>query len=86
MNDYVFEFAIVDNFEKHSAFVLVEPFGCFVDMVIGSSVRSSYDLGFVGLALRFVNWRVRDTYHDGHIFVVNAIVIDWWFEEVGVLL
>jgi hypothetical protein len=24
-------------------------------------------------------------YHDGEILIVDAVVVDWWFEEVGVL-
>lgn len=25
-------------------------------------------------------------YHDGEVFIVDAVVVDWRFEEVGVLL
>lgn len=66
MDDYVFEFVVVNDLEEHGAFILVEPFGGFVDVVVGSGVGSSYD-------------------HDGNIFVVHAVVVDWGFEEVGVL-
>lgn len=44
MDDYVFEFVVVDDFEHHGAFVLVEPFGGFVDVVVGSGIGSSYYL------------------------------------------
>lgn len=51
MNYYVPEFGMgfgdggIDDFEEHGAFVLVEPFGCLVDVVVGSGVGSAYDLG-----------------------------------------
>jgi len=40
--DYeISELALVDNLEHHRAFVLVEPFGRLVDMVVSSSVWTS---------------------------------------------
>lgn len=44
VDDYIFEGAVVDDFEHHGAFVLVEPFGGFVDVVVGAGVGSSYNL------------------------------------------
>lgn len=49
VDDYVFEFVVVDDLEGHGAFVLVEPFGGFVDVVVGSGVGSSYDLEILAL-------------------------------------
>jgi hypothetical protein len=40
----VSEFALIDYFEKHSAAVLVEPFGSFVDVVVCPGVWASDDL------------------------------------------
>lgn len=35
----------VDDFQEHGAPVLVEPFGGFVDVVVGAGVGTAYDLG-----------------------------------------
>lgn len=40
----VAELALVDDFQEHGAFVLVEPFGRFVDVVVCSRVGSANDL------------------------------------------
>jgi len=29
--------------------------------------------------------RLARVYHDGHVFIVDAVVVDWRFEEVAVL-
>lgn len=58
---------MLDGFEEHSAFVLVEEFGRGVDVVVCSSIRAAYD-------------------HDGHGIVVDAVVVDWRFEEMGILV
>lgn len=66
VDDYVFEFGrgwrcgFVNYFQEHGAFVLVEPFGCFVDVVIGSCIGSSYYL-FVVNKLSLVDWKYRDS-------------------------
>lgn len=57
---------MLDCFEEHSAFVLVEEFGRGVDVVVCSSVGAAYD-------------------HDGHGIVVDAVVVDRRFEEMGIL-
>jgi len=43
-DDDVAEGAFVDDFEEHGATVLVEPFGGFVDVVVGSGVGTAYYL------------------------------------------
>lgn len=40
----VAELVVVDDFQQHAAFVLVEPFGRFVDVVVCSRVGSADDL------------------------------------------
>jgi len=40
---YVMEFAIIDNFEKHSTFVLIKPLRSFVDVIICSFIWPAYD-------------------------------------------
>ena len=44
MLNAVFEFTFIDDLEHHSALVLVEPFGGFVDMVVVAGIRTSYYL------------------------------------------
>lgn len=39
----VTELVVVDNFEQHRAFVLVEPFGGLINVVIGAFVRAAND-------------------------------------------
>lgn len=41
VDDDIAEYAIVDNLEHHGAFVLVEPFGCLVDVIVGSGIGSA---------------------------------------------
>ena len=43
-DDDVPEFAFVDDFQYHGAFVLVEPFSGFVDVVVGACIWASYYL------------------------------------------
>lgn len=40
----VAELVLIDDFQKHATFVLVEPFGRFVDVVVCSCVGSANDL------------------------------------------
>lgn len=89
MDDYVFEFRGrwgrgVDDFEEHGAFVLVEPFGRFVDVIVGSCVGPSYDLVVVLIELLLVGMK-GVMYHDCNIVVVNTVIVDRWLQEVGVL-
>ena len=72
----------VDDFEEHAAAVLVEPFGGLVDVVVCSGVGAADDLG--GLAMGLGNSK-GERCHDCDILVVDAVVVDWRFEEVGVL-
>lgn len=44
-DDDVAEGGAVDDFEHHGAAVLVEPFGGFVDVVVGAGVGAADDLG-----------------------------------------
>lgn len=39
----VAEFIVVDDFEQHGAFVLVEPFSSLVDVVVSALVRAADD-------------------------------------------
>jgi hypothetical protein len=81
---YVAEGAFVDYFEHHGAAVLVEPFGGFVDVVVGAGVGTAYDLEFCEKE-SFEKLGGAKVYHDCHILVIDAVVVDRWFEEMGVL-
>jgi len=65
VDDDVAEVGLVDYFEQHGAAVLVEPFGGFVDVVVGAGVGAAYD-------------------HYCDIFIIDAVVVNRWFEEMGV--
>jgi hypothetical protein len=54
-NDDIFEFSFVNNFQHHSAFVLEEPFGRFVDVIISAGVGSSYYLLIIRACI--VSWK-----------------------------
>lgn len=56
---------VVHDLEEHGAFMLVEPFGGLVDVVICALIGAADD-------------------HDSHVIVVDAVVVDWGFEHVGV--
>lgn len=51
-DDDVAEGAVVDDLEEHGALVLVEPFGGFVDVVVGAGVGAADDLGIGGAGRR----------------------------------
>jgi len=53
-------------------------------VVVGSGVGAAYYL-LVVLEREFGRLGGQKTYHDCYIFVVDAVVVDRWFEEVGVL-
>lgn len=43
-NDDVLELALVDDLQGHGAFVLEEPLGGLVEVVIGAGIWTSHDL------------------------------------------
>lgn len=80
--DYdVLELAFIHDLQHHCAFILVEPFRCLIDVVVGSSIWSSYDLGSSELGYAGGQWL---SYHNCNIFVVDAVIIDRRFQKVGV--
>lgn len=89
VNDDVFELVIgwVDDFEEHGAPVLVEPFGGCVDVVVGAGVGTAYYLfvHFCQLWL-MIHCEKVSAHHDCDIVVVNAVIVNRWFEKVGVFL
>ena len=79
----------VDDFEEHAAAVLVEPFAGLVDVVVCSGVGAADDLVGGERWSRGVEQsgglRWRERYHYCDVLVVDAVVVDWGFQEVGVL-
>ena len=78
--------AIVYDFKEHRATVLVEPFGGLIDMIVRSGIRPTNNLDihehFSGKGPTITI----SAYHYSHIILVYTIIIDWWLEQMGVLL
>ena len=82
--DYdVSEVAFINYLQHHCAFVLVEPLGRLVDVIVGACIWASYDLENVRMLICNLFRRAR---HDGDILVVNAVVVDRRLQKVRVLL
>ena len=80
----VLEYTIVDDAEEHGAFILVEPFLGFVNMIIRPLVRSTYDhndkvLAFVGAEV--VHWWLEEV----GVFVEPFGEVEWGEERHGKL-
>ena len=62
---------------------MVEEFGRGVDVVVCSGVGAADDLD--DMLESFELRRVENIYHDCHVFIGHAVVVDWWFEKMRVL-
>ena len=77
---------LVHDPEKHGSFVLVEELRGCVYMVVCSCVGASHYLeGDRGYESDTQKFATGEDYHDGHVFVVDTVVVDRWFEKMGVL-
>ena len=76
-------YSIVDDLEEHGATVLIEPFGRLIDMEIGAGIGAANDLPSHQPRRVLEAGNVN---HDGHVVVVDTIVVDWWFEKMGIFL
>ena len=74
-------FAVVYDLEKHGAAVLVEPFRGFVDVEIGARIGTANDLLSRQHDQRI---EVGIANHDGHIIIVDAVIVDRWFQKMRV--
>lgn len=73
VDEFVGRFRCINSLQQHRALVLVEEFGCFVDVVICSRVGATDNHDCQSRSF-------------GRVGMVDAIVVYWWLEEVRVLL
>ena len=73
---YVSMFSLVNDLQEHRALVLVEPFGSGIDMIVCAGVWAANDLNTDFSESKLCGVCSGDTYHDGHIFVIDAVVVD----------
>ena len=85
-NGYIPMLSIVDDFQEHRALVLVEPFGSGIDVIVCAGIWAANDLNGQFSEANRAALSDGDSYHDGHIFVIDAVVVDWRFEQMEVLL
>jgi hypothetical protein len=80
------EFTVIYSFEEHSAFVLIEPFRRFVDMVIGPFVRPTNNLHGDLDIIRETVRQAAQIYHYCVCIIINAIIVYWWLEKMSVFI